>query len=179
MTETDSAIPPLEPPASSSSSTGTSLIYDAYGFAAAAWHPIVRQVYEYWVSIRPAAGVPGRQHIDPSAITAALPYLFIVDVCRDPLRFRYRLVGTAYAELMGRDLTGAFYDEVHPGFTGEIRRQYADAVEHRRPAYRKGRAMYVNEERRWPIVERVIAPLARNGSDVDMILGAIVQVSVE
>ncbi|MBV8650317.1 MAG: PAS domain-containing protein [Alphaproteobacteria bacterium] len=172
-------MPSLELPALSSSSTGTSLIYDAFGFAAAAWHPILRQVYEYWFSIRPGAGLPGRQHIDPSAITAALPHLYIVDVTRDPMRFRYRLVGTAYVELMGRDTTGAYYDEVHPGFTGEIRRQYTDAVEHRRPAYRKGRTMYVNEERRWPIVERVIAPLAKNGSDVDMILGAIVQVALE
>jgi hypothetical protein len=167
------------PTAPSASVAGTSLAYDAYGFMASAWHPIVRQVYEYWLAIRPAAGLPGRQHVDPGAVTPALPYLFIVDVSRDPLRFRYRLVGTAYAELMGRDLTGAYYDEVHPGFTGEIRRQYMDAVEHRRPAYRKGRAMYVNEERRWPIVERVIAPLARNGSDVDMILGAIVQVALD
>jgi hypothetical protein len=103
----------------------------------------------------------------------------MADVSRDPLRFRYRLVGTSYVRLMGRDLTGAYYDAVHPGFTGEILRQYIDAVEKRRPAYRKGRAMYVNEERRWPLIERIIAPLASNGVDVDMILGAIVQIAAE
>ena len=169
----------MEPRRGNPGTPPMSAAYDAHGFAPEAWHPIVRHVYEYWLSIRPPTGLPGRQHVDPCAIPSALPHLFMVDVSRDPLRFRYRLVGTAYAVLMGRDVTGAYYDEVHPGFTGEIRRQYTDAVEHRRPAYRKGRAMYVTEERRWPIIERVIAPLARNGIDVDMILGGIVQVAIE
>jgi hypothetical protein len=170
---------PFMPMCPAVSKTMANPTYDAYGLTPQTWHPTVRQAYEYWLSIRPTSGLPGRQHVDPSAIPTVLPHLFIVDVSRDPLRFRYRLVGTAYVELMGRDLTGAYYDEVHPGFTGEILRQYTDAVELRRPAYRKGRAMYVNEDRRWPVVERVIAPLASNGVDVNMILGAIVQIATE
>jgi len=153
-------------------------ISDPNGFAPETWHPATRQLYEYWLSIRPPVGLPGRQHVDPAAIRALLPYVFIVDVSRQPLRFRYRLVGTAYRELMGCDLTGAYFDVVHPGFTGAIRRHYIEAVEQRRPAYRKGRAMHAREDRRWPMVERVITPLAKNGVDVDMILGAIVQLTV-
>jgi hypothetical protein len=153
-------------------------ISDPNGFAPETWHPAPRQLYEYWLSIRPPAGLPGRQHVDPAAIRALLPYVFIVDLSREPLRFRYRLVGTAYRELMGCDLTGAYFDEVHPGFTGVIKAQYIAAVEQRRPAYRKGRAMHAREDRSWPMVERVIVPLAKDGIGVDMILGAIVQLTI-
>jgi hypothetical protein len=153
-------------------------ISDPNGFLPETWHSATRQLYEYWLSIRPPDVLPGRQHVDPAAIRALLPYVFIVDVSRQSLRFRYRLVGTAYCELMGCDLTGAYFDEVHLGFTGAIRDQYIAAVEQHRPAYRKGRAMHTREDRRWPMVERVIVPLAKNGIEVDMILGAIVQVTI-
>ncbi|HEX7969213.1 MAG TPA: PAS domain-containing protein [Stellaceae bacterium] len=137
------------------------------------WHPTVRGLYDHWLSIHPAVGLPGRQHVDPGAIPQLLPHVFMVDVCRGPLRFRYRLVGTEYVHLMGRDLTGRYLDEVHPGFHGLILRQYVEAAEQRRPGYRKGPVMYARPDRRYLGMERVILPLARNGSDVDVLLGAI------
>ncbi len=146
----------------------------------ATWHPTVRGLYEYWLSIRPASGLPGRQHVDPAAMPHLLPHVFLVDVCRGPLRFRYRLVGTEYAHLMGRDLTGRYLDEVHPGFRGLILRQYVEAAEQRRPGYRKGPVMYARGgDRRYLGVERVILPLARNGSEVEMLLGAIVYIPAD
>ncbi len=142
-----------------------------------AWHPVIRDVHAYWLSIHPAAGgLPGRQHVDPCAIPHLLPHLFLVDVERPPLRFRYRLVGTAFVELMGCDRTGCYLDEVHPGFHGEVRRHYVDAVEQRRPVYRKGRAIFSVEAKRFLGMERILVPIAANGTDVDMILGGIVYI---
>lgn len=144
-----------------------------------AWHPVVRGVHAYWLSIHPAAGLPGRQHVDPCAIPHLLPHLFLIDVEGPPLRFRYRLVGTAYVDLMGRDRTGRYLDEVHPGFEGEVHRHYIDAVEQRRPVYRRGQAIFAAEKKRFLGMERIIVPLARNGADVDMILGGIVYIPAE
>lgn len=142
------------------------------------WHPVVRGVYEYWLSICPASGLPGRQHVDPAAIPRLLPYVFLIDVERAPLRFRYRLVGTAYIELMGRDLTGCYLDEVHPTFDGEVREHYTAAVEQRQPVYRRGQVMFAVEARRFLGMERIIVPLARDGATVDMVLGGIVYIPV-
>jgi hypothetical protein len=75
--------------------------------------------------------------------------------------------------MMGRDLTGKYLDIVHPGFPGPILQQYIDTVEHRQSAYRKGPVMYANAKKDYLTVERLIVPLARNGVDVDMIMGVI------
>jgi hypothetical protein len=140
------------------------------------WHPTLKCVYDYWVSIHSPGRLPGRQHLEPSAIARLLPHVFLVDVCRNPLRFRYRLIGTEYVRLIGRDVTNAFLDEVHPGFHGLIRSQYEETSEQRRPTYRKGAIMYTGPDERYLGMERAIMPLARNGIDVDMILGAVVYI---
>jgi CheY-like chemotaxis protein len=139
-----------------------------------AWHPKLKRLYNYWLSIHPRVGLPGRQHFDPVTIPDLLAYLFLVDVERNPPRFKYRLVGTEYVRMMGRDLTGRYLDDVHPGFLGPIRDQYVRIAEHSQFAYRKGRVMFTATLRDHFIVERLALPLARNGIDVDMILGGII-----
>jgi hypothetical protein len=138
------------------------------------WHFTIRALYDYWISIHPPAGLPGRQHVDPTAIPGLLSHLFMVDVCRHPLRFKYRLIGTGFVRLIGRDLTGHYLDEAHPDFHGLILRQYTEAAEQRRAAYRKGPIKYVRPDKQYLGMERLIVPLARNGVDVDMILGGVV-----
>jgi hypothetical protein len=138
------------------------------------WHSKLRHLHDYWLSIHPGSGLPGRQHLDPCDIPGLLPYVFLVNVERDPLRFKYRLVGTDYVRMMGSDLTGRYLDEVHPSFPGPIREQYVELAEYGRPAYRKGHVMRAAMQRDF-VIERLALPLARNGIDVDMILGAIIQ----
>ena len=140
------------------------------------WHPTITALYQYWLGIHPAAGLPGRQHVDPCAVAPLLPHVFMVDVARDPLRFKYRLIGTEYVRLIGKDVTGRYLDEVHPGFHGMVLRQYVDAAELNRPAYRKGPVLYANPDRRYLGMERLLVPLARNGAEVDMLLGAVVYI---
>jgi hypothetical protein len=142
------------------------------------WHPKVARLMDYWRSLHPTEGIlPGRQHVDPIDLADLLPHLFLVDVERAPLRFKYRLVGTDYVRMMGRDLTGAYLDQVHPGFHGSILRHYVDAVEQREPQYRKGSVMYAVAQKDHLTVERLIVPLARDGAHVDMIMGVILHLA--
>ena len=143
------------------------------------WHPKLERIYRYWLAIHPAdGGLPGRQHVDPAAIHDLLPNVYIVDVSRNPMRFKYRLVGTEYVTHMGRDLTGRYLDEAHTGFQ-EIVRSYCRTVEERRPDYRNGSAPFQASQRDYKRIERLMVPLARNGSDVDMIFGVIVYIPLE
>ncbi len=137
------------------------------------WHPKIERFYAYWLSVHPPTGLPGRQHIDPAAIPDLLPHVYMVDVLREPLRFRYRLVGTEYALRMGHDLTGRFLDEAHPGFP-ELVRQYVATVEQRQPHYRNGPVLFAAAQKDFRSIERLMVPMARNGVDVDMIFGLIV-----
>ena len=72
----------------------------------AAWHPQCCTFYEYWLRITPPGRLPGRQHVSPLEIVPLLPRVWLLDVTRAPLRFRYRLVGTGEALTLGREVTG-------------------------------------------------------------------------
>src|ERR1700681_3947345 len=69
------------------------------------WHPTVRRFYEYWLSVAPSGRLPGRQHIHPEDLVTVLPRVWMLDVYRNPLRFRYRLAGTHIDLSVHRELT--------------------------------------------------------------------------
>ena len=140
----------------------------------APWHPLVRQFYEHWLAISPPGHMPGRQHIVPEVIVALWPSLFMVDVTRAPLRYRYRLCGTELVRAFGREVTGCWLDEVHPEIANpEPRERFRYMVETGQATWRRGAPL-------WPrqpdhrTVESCIAPLAADGRTVDKIFGIAV-----
>jgi hypothetical protein len=138
------------------------------------WHPKLQALTRYWISVHPERGLPGRQHIDPVDIPEVLASLLLIDVGREPLRFRYRVIGTSNVRMMERDFTGWYLDEAHPDFAvSPIHAQYVNAVEQRRPEYRKGSQAF-HLPNKHVTIERVILPLARDGAMVDMLLGVVV-----
>jgi hypothetical protein len=89
----------------------------------------VRQFHGYWLSKCGAGMVPLRAAIDPTEIPRLLPFLVIAEIEAEPLRVRYRLVGTRVAESNGSDFTNRYLDEcnfaVEPLLTGCYRRLVA------------------------------------------------------
>jgi hypothetical protein len=130
------------------------------------------ELYRYWLSIHPARGVlPGRQHFDPVMVPKLLPWIWLAEFEQNPLRFRYRLVGTEQVVALGRDATGKWLEEVHPGFAASAAyRQFVAAVERSDVGFHKGAAIN-HRQRNWMSVERLVLPMARNGHDVDLLLG--------
>lgn len=135
------------------------------------WHPAVRQMYEYWCSIHPPEGLPGRRHFDPLMVAAHLPWLWMLDVQRDPLRFRYRLVGTEVVDSHRRDLTGLWLDEAHPHLRDDpiFFERYRRVALKAEPSWRRGRPR-MNLDHEYRTVENVLLPLAADGSTVDVVV---------
>jgi hypothetical protein len=133
--------------------------------------PRVRRHYDYWRRIHPPSGdLPGRRDIDPGAIVELVPWGWIVDVAREPLRFRYRLVGTEQVHAMELDVTGAFLDEAHPRFVGSASYpQYVAAAERAEIGYLRGPPIF-HLSKDYVSIERLPLPLARDGHTVDMLL---------
>jgi hypothetical protein len=75
-------------------------------------HPDLRRLYDYWDSRRKGRRYPARADIDPVEFSFALGNVTLVDVLYDPLRFRFRLMGTLMAQRAGSDLTGRMVDEL-------------------------------------------------------------------
>jgi hypothetical protein len=138
-----------------------------------AWCPPVRQIYDYWQSLRHRhEGLPGRQYFDPLDIPRLMSLVWMVDVVRDAcaIRFRYRLLGTRQVQAMTRDFTGWWVDEAHPNFREHPYYQHFLKVARGEVSWRKGRpGFHVHAD--YFEMERVMLPMARDGSNVDMMLG--------
>jgi hypothetical protein len=134
-------------------------------------HPKVRAIYDYWRSVHPkGGGLPGRQHIDPVDIPLLLPNIWLIDVYRNPYRFRFRLVGTLVVDYAGEDNTGKWFDERWPDFDASV---FIDVVETGEPSWARGRSK-MRPEKNYYELERVRFPLATDGKTVDMILSLTV-----
>ena len=134
------------------------------------WHPMVGAFYEYWLSVAPSGRLPGRQHIAPDDLVPMLPRLWLLDVYRDPLRFRYRLAGTAVVKSVRRELTGQWLDEVQPASVTNpaLRDRYRFVAETGRPTWRRGRTLWARDPLH-TTVENCFVPLAADGRTVDKI----------
>ena len=134
-------------------------------------HPKVRALFDYWRSVHPReGGLPGRQHIDPIDIPHLLPNVWLIDVKRNPYRFRFRLVGTLIVNYAGEDNTGKWFDERLPDFDPSV---FIDVVETGKPSWSRGRSK-MRPEKDYYELERVRLPLASDGRTVDMILSLTV-----
>jgi hypothetical protein len=123
------------------------------------WDHRVRRLYDYWLDLcETGGGLPRRRDMDPLEIADILRWVWMVDVHRDPLRFKFRLFGTAHVETMGIERTGQWIDEAFPEFSTSI--AYADYVtvaEELTPSYRKGPAHYHVPD--YKTIERIMLPL--------------------
>lgn len=135
-----------------------------------AMHPKIDAIIRYWQSIQPPTGLPGRQHFDPRDIPELWRNIMMIDVAHDPLRFRFRLLGTTIIDYAGEDNTGKWFDERWPDYDDTPLRRI---VEQRAPSWWRGPPQ-LRPEKHYFELERVRLPLARDGETVDLLLGLTV-----
>ena len=66
----------------------------------------------YWDRIRAGRPMPSRADFDPVDIPKLLPVTILVDVLRDPLDFRYRLLGTEIDRIVKANYRGRRFSEL-------------------------------------------------------------------
>ncbi|HLZ67528.1 MAG TPA: PAS domain-containing protein [Aliidongia sp.] len=139
------------------------------------WHGFVAQCHDYWRRIAPPSRLPGRQHVWPGDMLPFLPHVWLLDVARAPLRFRYRLIGTAEVRVLGADLTGRWLDEVHGDTWDEpsVSDRLRFMAETGRPTWSRSPVLW-GPDRSHQIIENCLLPLAADGATVDMILACSV-----
>lgn len=136
------------------------------------WHPKIRELYEYWLKLKPpGGGLPGRAAFDPMRVAHLLAHVMLLDVVGRPPRYRYRVIGTRMVDALGGDLTGRWLDEAHthdgkpPTFPA-----YDKVAVQGQLQWRRGTPHFASYIDKCAEMERVFLPLAANGTDVDMIL---------
>lgn len=140
--------------------------------------PRIRAIHTYWHSIRPAdTRLPGRRDLDPLDIPSLLTHVWLADIERAPFRVRFRLVGSAIVKAVGRDLTGAYFDECFDDFeNSEPHDTLFEVCNNGAPTWRRGPAMLTRRGYNVKQIERIFLPLAADGETVDMMLGLSVYV---
>ncbi len=129
--------------------------------------PKLRQLLAYWEHARPGTALPGRKDIDPIEIPRLMPHVALLDVLRDPLDYRYRLVGTNIVAMTGYDRTGKRAREIFPAAVMEATvRLLENLVAKRKPLAFAGRMFWIGKDYRH--FEALVLPLASDGQTVDM-----------
>src|SRR5574338_363217 len=75
-------------------------------------HDVLKQLEAYWQAKKGARRAPARADLDPIDIPVLMPHLLLLDVEAGSCRIRFRLMGTAVANGLGRDLTGRYLEEL-------------------------------------------------------------------
>lgn len=129
----------------------------------------LHRLYDYWDARRRDGRLPGRRDIDPLDLVFVLGNLVLVDVLREPLRFRYRLNGTNLEDAFRlRGLTGTWVHE-HPDL--EFRQRaigvYSHIVLTGQPLSARRDSVMDNKVRAY---DSLMLPLAADGVTVDMVM---------
>jgi len=135
-------------------------------------HNLIEQGLDYWDSKRAGRRMPARRDIEPTEILDLLPYVVLIDVEREPLDFRYRLVGTAVAARFGHDRTGERFSALlRPTDSSQVWKTAVRILEEKRPIV--SHIPYVGFNRWIQNYRDISMPLSENSDEVNMIFGVL------
>ena len=125
-----------------------------------------------WNALCRGRPMPARADLNPFDLKAHLGDLFLVDVVQDPLRFRYRLVGTRITHAVQRDVTGKYFDEIYAGKLLEAwTSAHAWVATQRAPLRLFSRTG--DPYTRIYAYEGLLLPLSADGETVNMVFGGL------
>ena len=135
--------------------------------------PALQRLYQDWDDRRRGREFPARANFDPCDLHYVLGDLALIDVLREPLRFRFRLHPTNMVARLGVDLTGKFIDEIADRRHVLLAKdQFTEAIETRQPVVRHHHAIKT-DHRVWNC-EILVLPVSSTGSDIDMLMGCVI-----
>lgn len=133
------------------------------------WDERLTTLYRIWREKKGDRPAPTRADFDPTEHFALMPIVHLIDVIRNPLGFRHRLVGTELVERMGRDVTGRWVDaDTYGEAAAEIFEGLKTVVTEVRPYRRRARLDWYAQHHL--TTEAVEMPLIGADGTINMIL---------
>lgn len=138
--------------------------------------PLLNRLVAYWDAKRGGRMAPSRSDIDPAELKAHLSGLLMLDVIDGGADFRYRLIGSALAQAMGRDSTGKRIGELYaaePLVMKSLLDRFRRVVAEARPVFSQGRIFWVPDREHRGFVS-VAMPLSDDGATINLILAEMI-----
>lgn len=130
-------------------------------------HEKLAALHRFWLGLSKDGRLPARQDFVAEELAPWIGHVSLLEVERDPLRFRYVLHGGHFTLLSGLSLTGQYVDEgLTPRHREEVIANHREAVETRQAVYRH----YTDHSLPWRELDRLILPLADDGVTVDRVM---------
>jgi hypothetical protein len=132
-------------------------------------HEQLYNLWQFWNKVRGERLMPARTDFSPELLKPWLGHIALVDVCENPTRLQYRLVGTRIVDNAKFDATGKYIDELmadpatHPLGRGLVRCLLLKAPVFETVRPRRSETFSLD-------FHRLALPLSANGRDVTMIL---------
>lgn len=129
----------------------------------------LRRLYQYWTMKRGTRRFPARRDIDPLDFAYVLGHVMLIDVAHNPLRFSFRLYGSALldrhqaTDMTGRDLD----DHPRPEFRRYLRAEWTDTITRAAPSHGFFDRLVDDDLRNF---ESLRLPLSSDGETIDMLL---------
>ena len=134
-------------------------------------HEELAALHRFWLGLSKGGRLPARHDFVAEDLADWIGHVSLLEVERDPLRFRFVLHGGHFTLLSGLSLAGRYLEEgLTPRYRDEVISTYREAVETRQPVYRH----YTDPSLPWRELDRLILPLADDGVTVDQVLGATI-----
>lgn len=130
-------------------------------------HEELAALHRFWLGLSKDGRLPARHDFVAEDLADWIGHVSLLEVERDPLRFRFVLHGGHFTLLSGLSLAGRYLEEgLTPRYRDEVISTYREAVETRQPVYRH----YTDPSLPWRELDRLILPLADDGVTVNRVL---------
>ena len=130
---------------------------------------VQRDFLAYWRKKAGSRIAPRLKDLDVLDVPTLMPHVIIFDVLRDPLDFRYRLVGTAVREMSTSEYTGMKMSEIDGRGPGSKIWSILDSVRvSREPAYHS--IPYVGPKKDFLTINDLFLPLVDDSMETDRII---------
>jgi len=132
----------------------------------------LKTVYDCWRKLCGDRQMPARCEFEPSMIVKALPGVVLIDVLKDPLDFRYRLIGTDVDHHSLSPHTGDLVSQIPSrAAPSKVWQNLVNICEDKQPS---GRTIpYIGPHRDFLETRQITLPLSDDGHTVNMIMIAI------
>ena len=129
----------------------------------------LNELLALWRSRLGAREMPARADFDATELMRFGGRIALIDVEYAPKRYRFRLIGSRMTEILGRDSTGRYIDDLYqPGFYETAVGSYEAILRDRAPVTAHGDMKAIGKEH--IRFESLDLPLSSDGAVIDMIL---------